>query len=99
MFNNFLNSIDSTTNIAIKSKEATMPNNVARSFIKPPTMNAASKFQAAKQNSRGRKLISTSMTIGSSVINAYGTTQPEETLAPRPDVMRSVGSSLDAPLN
>jgi hypothetical protein len=39
------------------------------------------------------------MTIGSSVINAYGTTQPEETFVPRPDVMRSVGSSLDAPLN
>jgi len=44
-------------------------------------MNATNKFQAApKQNSRGRKLVSTSMTIDSGVVNAYGSTQSDDVM-------------------
>jgi len=46
-----------------------------RGFVKPPTIIAAMKQQnAAKQNSRGRKLVSSSMNLGNGIINAYGTT-------------------------
>ena len=77
MFNNFLNQIDSTSNVKFLTKEQGL--HQSRGFIKPPTMNAANKFQAAaKQNSRGRKLVSTSMTIGSGIVNAYGSAQSDE---------------------
>jgi len=97
MFNNFLNQIDSTSNVKFLTKEQGLQQ--SRGFIKPPTMNAANKFQAAaKQNSRGRKLVSTSMTIGSGIVNAYGSAQSDEIMQQvRAEGTRQVGSSLDPP--
>lgn len=44
MFNNFLNQIDSSSNVAFKAKDSTSSNNQTRSGARPPTMNASGKF-------------------------------------------------------